>query len=128
MKPVTREWVAKAEQDFSAACTLRRGKRATHDTVCFLCQQCVEKYLKARLEEESLLIPKTHDCNALLILLLPIEPLWAPFDPLLRLLSAYAVKFRYPGHTATAGDAKQALRDCKFLRKQIRTTLGLPVQ
>jgi HEPN domain-containing protein len=125
MKPTTREWVAKAEQDFSAASGLARRKRPTYDTVCFLCQQCVEKYLKARLNEAGLTIPRTHDCAALLSMLLRVEPLWEPFDSMLRLLSAYAVKFRYPGHNAAKQDAQQALRDCRVLRKEIRRSLGL---
>ena len=128
MKPSTHEWVAKAEQDFSAACGLIRRKRATYDTVCFLCQQCVEKYLKARLDEAGLSIPRIHACAALLIILLPVEPFWVPFDPMLRLMSAYAVKFRYPGHNAAKQDAQQALRDCKVLRKEVRLSLGLPAK
>ena len=34
----------------------------------------VEKYLKARLEEAGLDVPKTHNLYALLTLVLPIEP------------------------------------------------------
>ena len=46
--------------------------------VCFHCQQSVEKYLKARLEEAAISFPKTHDLENLLMLLLPLEPLGQP--------------------------------------------------
>jgi HEPN domain-containing protein len=48
MKPSTREWVAKAEEDYLAALDLaRRRKRPLWSGVCFHAQQCAEKYLKA---------------------------------------------------------------------------------
>jgi len=76
MKPSTREWVRKAEEDYLAAQALSRRKKVPlHDATCFHCQQCAEKYLKARIEEQGLRIPKTHDLDALLTLLLPVEPL-----------------------------------------------------
>ena len=52
MKPTTREWVKKAENDFKvASLILRRRKDVVPDAACFFCQQCIEKYLKARLLE-----------------------------------------------------------------------------
>jgi HEPN domain-containing protein len=52
MKPQTAEWVEKAEGDWNAARQLNRVRKdPNYDGVCFHCQQCVEKYLKARLEE-----------------------------------------------------------------------------
>ena len=47
MKPSTREWVSKAEEDYLAACALnRRRKIPLSNAVCFHVQQAVEKYLK----------------------------------------------------------------------------------
>ena len=67
MKPSTREWVVKAEEDYLAAVDLsRRRKRPLWSGVCFHAQQCAEKYLKARMEEASLAIPRTHDLEVLL--------------------------------------------------------------
>jgi len=111
MKAAAREWVRCAEEDFDVAQALmrRRNKRATN-SIGFHSQQCVEKYLKARLEEAGHAVPRTHDLVALLQLLLPAEPLWAAFAPDLRRLNDYAVKFRYPGHLATPVDAQFPLR------------------
>ena len=71
--------------------------------------------------------PKTHDLVALLNLLLPIEPLWNPFLPAAQLLTDYAVDFRYPGDSATLAEARQCLKDCKAIRREVRVSLGLPV-
>jgi HEPN domain-containing protein len=76
MKSSTREWVAKAEEDFAVACTLTRPrKKPLWAPVCFHAQQCVEKYLKARLNEASVQFHKTHDLEQLLVQALVVEPL-----------------------------------------------------
>ena len=98
MKAETREWVRCAEEDYDVASSQfrRRTKRPTANAIGFHCQQCVEKYFKARLEEANLPIPKVHDLVLLLQRLLTAEPLWASFAPALRSLNDYAVRFRYP--------------------------------
>jgi HEPN domain-containing protein len=127
MKPATREWVRCAEEDFDvAAALMRRRTRTAANSIGFHCQQCVEKYLKARLEEAGLSPPKTHDLVALLQLLLPVEPLWASFAPALRRLNDFSVKFRYPGHVVTRRDASRAVKACQSLRTDVRSSLGLP--
>jgi HEPN domain-containing protein len=127
MKPAARDWIRCAEEDYEvAAALLRRRGKTPANTIGFHCQQCVEKYLKALLEEASLGVPKTHDLVALLQLLLPIEPLLVSFAPALRGLNDYAVKFRYPGQVLSRADALQAIKDCRGLRREIRQSLGLP--
>jgi HEPN domain-containing protein len=126
MKPATREWVAKAEEDFLAALDLaRRRKRPVWNSVCFHTQQCAEKYLKARLQEAGLHIPRTHDLEVLLDQVAAVEPLWTAFKPAAQNLTDFAVAFRYPGDNATKADARQALKDCKAIRREIRAGLGL---
>jgi HEPN domain-containing protein len=52
MKPMTAEWVAKAEGDFAMVERESHArKNPNYDGVCFHAQQCAEKYLKARLCE-----------------------------------------------------------------------------
>lgn len=117
MKHITREWVTKAEDDFIAAMDLsRRRKRPVWDAVCFHCQQSAEKYLNARMHEAAIAIPKTHDLDILLNLLLPVEPLWAAFRPALQKLSDFAVDFR-----------RQSLAHSKAFRREVRLCLGLRV-
>jgi HEPN domain-containing protein len=127
MKPATREWIRCAEEDFSVAVVLVRHRTKTAaNSIGFHCQQCVEKYLKGRLEEAGLNAPRTHDLVVLLQLLLPLESLWSSFAPALRRLNDYAVKFRYPGHVTTKADAQKALKACRSIRTDIRLSLGLP--
>lgn len=127
MKPVTREWVAKAEADYqSAVRELRRRTHPNYDLACFLAQQCIEKYLKARLQEASVAFGKTHDLEALGIQVVDLEPSLALLAPALKPLSAYAVVFRYPGRSATKREAREAVDFAKQAREIVRVTLGLP--
>jgi len=126
MKPLTREWVRKAENDFKVATQiLRRRKEVVPDAACFFCQQCIEKYLKARLTEAGISFPRTHDLLQLLNACLQVEPLWAAYAQVVDVLSDYAVDFRYPGRSASLREAQTALNHCRSLRAEIRGALGL---
>jgi HEPN domain-containing protein len=126
MKPLTREWVNKAEGDFQVATQImRRRKNRVLDAACFHCQQCAEKYLKARLSEEGITFPKTHDVVVLLNLILLREPLWSSLVAAAETLTDYAVDFRYPGDSASLAEARQALKDCAGIRREVRLSLGL---
>lgn len=126
MKASTREWVAKAEEDFLAADALnRRRKRPLWNVVAFHVQQVVEKYLKARLEEAALAIPRTHDLLHLLTLVTPVEPLWSSYSAAFSLLVSYAVETRYPGNSVTKADARHAMNLGRQFRKEARRALGL---
>ncbi len=128
MKPITREWAKKAEDDFKVASQiLRRRKDIVPDAACFFSEQCVEKYLKARLIEAGIVFPRTHDLLQLLNLCLPVEPLWSAYAKTVDAMSAYAVDFRYPGHSATLAEARRCLKNCKAMRREIRLSLGLPM-
>jgi HEPN domain-containing protein len=126
MKPTTREWVKKAENDFKvASLILRRRKEPLPDAACFFCQQCIEKYLKARLLEAGIAFPRTHDLLQLLNACLQLEPLWSAYANVVDAMSDYAVDFRYPGNSATLREAKVALKHCRSLRAEVRRALGL---
>ena len=125
MKPITSEWVAKAEEDYVAALYLsRRRKLSVPSIVCFHCQQCAEKYLKARLVEANVSFPKTHNLTVLLRLVLTIEPTIGNLHARLTPLNHYAVEFRYPGDESTKEEARAALANCRAVRKEIRKILG----
>src|SRR2546426_1926885 len=114
MKASTREWIAKAEEDFAVVTTLARPrKKPLWGAVCFHAQQCAEKYLKARLNEASAPVQKTHDLEQLLNQTIPIEPLWAAFRPALKRLTDAAVLPRYPGNVFTKAEAQRAIKTCK---------------
>jgi DNA-binding PucR family transcriptional regulator len=81
------------------------------------------------LHNQSNLTNSTKDVgnDKLLNHILPVEPLWSAFRPALQTLTDYAVDFRYPGHNASKSHARRALADCKSIRREVRTNLGLPV-
>lgn len=126
MKASTRDWIAKAEEDFAAAVALARPrKKPLWSPVCFHAQQCAEKYLKARLNEASIAFFKTHDLEQLLNQAVPIEPLWSAFRLALKRLSDSAILPRYPGNFFSKTEAQRALKTCKAFRREARQAFGL---
>lgn len=126
MKPITAEWVTKAEADFATAQRESRvRKNPNYDGICFHYQQCAEKYLKARLYEAEVPFGKVHDLVALLDQVLKVEPDWEIFRKDLAYLSDFAVVFRYPGESADKKSAVEAKRLCSFFRKIARSSLRL---
>ena len=80
MKPLTAELIDKAESDFAVMTRESRvRKHPAFDVVCFHAQQCIEKYLKARLCEADFEAGRLHDLVALLDRVLACEPLWEVF-------------------------------------------------
>jgi HEPN domain-containing protein len=126
MKPLTQEWVNKAEGDFaSAGRELQALKDPNFDAACFHAQQCVEKYLKARLCEAGIPFSKTHDLRLLLNILLPVEPQWEQWREGLVSLTTAAVEVRYPGFSANREIAEEMFSLCAEVRQAARQSLGL---
>lgn len=110
MKVSTSEWIEKAEDDWEMSQRAYRArKRPSYDAACFHARQCLEKYLKARLNEAGSSIKKTHDLAGLLDDVLPAEPNWLPLRVVLDPLTKYAVLYRYPGYNATKIETKRRL-------------------
>lgn len=126
MNPITGEWVQKAEGDFGTARReLRVSNNPNYDAVCFHSQQCIEKYLKAKLQESNIQFGKIHDLSTLLDLILPIETTWDILRPDLQALTAFAVAYRYPGDEADKNEARDAVTRCEKMRDIVRVSLGL---
>lgn len=126
MKPLTAEWVSKAEGDFNVMERESRvRKNPSYDGICFHAQQCAEKYLKARLCQAGIHFTKVHDLPSLLSQVLPSEPLWESYCADLAYLSDFAVHFRYPGESADRSTALRARSLCRSFRKAARQSLGL---
>ena len=119
------EWVDKAEADFRGAKSLARSRPPLHDLVCFHCQQCAEKDLKAHLEELGIAVAKTHELDRLLAVLLPFHPNLRSLKRGLDFLTDFAVDTRYPGNRANKREAASALRWAGRVRSECRGLLGL---
>jgi HEPN domain-containing protein len=126
MHTLTQEWVDKAEGDFRTASREARVRKApNYDAVCFHCQQCAEKYLKAYLQEQGQHFFPVHDLTELLELCLPYDGTFELQRDLLKDLTAYAVDFRYPGEEATKEEARTTVKAMRIVRTFVRQKLGL---
>jgi HEPN domain-containing protein len=126
MKRTTREWTKKAESDIRVARNEASTAHPERDAVCFHCQQAAEKYLKALMCEQALFIPRIHELDQLLVLLLPSYGGLAKLKRALVSLSDFAVVYRYPGHSASMRQMRSALRHAERIRLEARALLGLP--
>jgi HEPN domain-containing protein len=125
MKPLTREWLFKAQADLTVAHREFGLKPTFYDVVCYHCQQAGEKFLKALLCEDGENVPRTHDLAKLLVLLLPRHPMLRPLRRPLSPLTRFASDYRYPGAKAIRRQAVAALAAAERVRAEVRRRLGL---
>lgn len=112
------EWIIKAEEDYKAALALNRQRKSKlPNSICFHCQQCIEKYLKAFLVYNETEPPRTHDLRKLNDIASGFDSSLDNIYNLLELLNPYSVEFRYPGESATVHEAKEAILTMKKARK-----------
>ncbi|OQB41240.1 MAG: HEPN domain protein [Candidatus Latescibacteria bacterium ADurb.Bin168] len=125
MNEIVREWVKKAEADYSTASRECRARQNPNfDAVCFHAQQCVEKLMKAALISSGVVPPKTHDLEELSRLLKQTHTRWEVELIDLRYLARASVAFRYPGESADKKEAKEALAICSRLRDRLTLLLA----
>jgi HEPN domain-containing protein len=115
------DWVARAEEDYAIASSLDPDR--TPRGICFHCQQCVEKYLKAALVRHGIPTRKTHNLILLNDLLTERDPRFGQFAEHLRVLNPYSVATRYPGPDISPEDARHARKTMEHLRAEIRRLL-----
>ena len=145
MNPLTLEWVELAELDYAVIQMFlpQLATRGSANKICFNAQQCIEKYLKAWLQEANRPTPRTHDLNELLDLIVPSLPAWEAWRADFSAFGKYAKvekspfrqrtfrslmsieDVRYPGHFPTGVDAERAVRICDEVRRTIRDMLKL---
>lgn len=125
MNPLTLEWIQKAEGDYRTAQWLQQDPDPVYDSICFHAQQCIEKYLKAWLQEANIPVPRTHNLEELLMLIIPTLPAWSNWQSDFKIITAYAVDPRYPGDSATTDNTQHAMHICDEVRQAVRTQLKL---
>ena len=126
VNPLTLEWVEKAEGDYTVARQVQQMQNPVRDAICFHAQQCIEKYLKAWLQEANIPFPRTHDLKDLLTLIAPTMPTWQRWEADFSVLSEHAVDPRYPGKFASAAETTHAMGICDEVRQAVREHLKLP--
>src|SRR5690348_14899512 len=88
-------WLIKARHDLLAAELLNQNPEL-RDTAAYHCQQAAEKALKGFLVWANSVPPKTHNLVGLLGDCVSVDPAFSSLDSTARVLSPYAVLFRYP--------------------------------
>ena len=126
INPLTLERVRKAESDWVSIKRLQQPLTPdVYDPICFHAQQCIEKYLKAWLQEANIRPPRTHELNVLLHLIVPAHPEWGAWQTDFADFQPHAVDVRYETF-ATAAQVEHAVRVCTEVRTAIRAVLQLP--
>jgi HEPN domain-containing protein len=125
MKPLTQEWVEKAEGDYRVASAQWQSEDPVWDAVCFHAEQCAEKYLKAWLAEHEIEFPKTHDLEVLAKLCMPSLGGVERLTDGLRFLTSHAVEIRYPGASAQKEGAEKCWQVGLEARRLVRAKLDL---
>lgn len=112
------EWERFAEMDYVTAHHLNKTLYPKPlEIICYHCQQCAEKYLKALTEHLGKEVEKTHDLGALATII--SENLEVPHPILISCakLTQYGVKIRYPQEfEISEPHVKSAINDMEQIR------------
>lgn len=119
-----RDWLMVASVDMDSAKTMLAGGPKTYTWVAVLCQQAVEKLIKALLVYHQINIPRSHDIGMLLSLLVDGEEEFVQRNSDALVLTQFAVAPRYPDGFAPMGFA--AAGDLYALAQRVQSdVLGL---
>ena len=121
-----KQWIHKAEHDLGMAELALENKREYTDSICFHCQQSVEKYLKAYLVFLDIRFEKKHDLGYLLDLINEKEEVSDELYDMLEKLEDYAVEIRYPDDwfEPTLEEAKESYEIVKQVKKFVLSKIN----
>ncbi len=88
------QWFNRASEDLTVARLVFKENHLAH--VCFLCQQCIEKSLKAYLLAKTAGYPRTHKLVDLLGECQKLDPDFARFSEDCLTIDQYYIPTRYP--------------------------------
>ena len=106
-----RDWILKARSDLNTAHWCLQAEEVPTDTVCFHCQQAVEKMLKGWLVWRDCEFKPIHNLEALLTECERHQPEFSRLRGVGQ-LTFYAVEIRYPDdiYFPTMEEAREAIR------------------
>ena len=119
-------WLDKAEKDLRSCEHEIAVPDTITETVCFHCQQAVEKYLKAYLIFLDISFVKTHEIGELITMCEEKDSEISALKEEADKLTDYAVEIRYPDELAipTLEDAEEALETAKKVKEFILERIG----
>jgi len=120
------QWLLKADSDLRSARFLRGMSETelTTDTICFHCQQTVEKLHKAFSVSSGVDFRKEHNLEYLLELCRRSDPAFKEFD--FGRMSEYGVVVRYPAefYMPSADEADTAIQTTQVVDTYVRSRLA----
>lgn len=119
-------WIDKAEKDLRSAIHELSFPDVVTETVCFHCQQAVEKYLKAYLVFLGISFTKTHEIGELITKCEEKDREISGLKEEADKLTDYAIEVRYPEEWSEPGleEAKKALEVAKKMREFVLNRIG----
>lgn len=124
---LAQEWFVKRDHDLANAEILYREHGFT-DTIAFLIQQAVEKYLKGYLIAHGWALRKIHDLEQLLSEAMGIDQSFSSFLDAGRKITQYYIEARYPldmPRDYSRDEIKKSLTEAQEIVAKIRTVLGV---
>jgi HEPN domain-containing protein len=110
MRAFTKEWLKAAEDDLMTIEEIIENDQLTH-VVAFHSQQCIEKVMKAIIEEDEIDIPKIHKLSKLNEI---VSSKLKNIDTnLITILDSLYIESRYPGDMGLLPHGKPTLQDAR---------------
>ena len=116
---ILQQWLEKGFEELDSAECLSVYRHPTPDeTICYLCQQSAEKYLKAFIFSNDIIPNNTHDLKMLLLKCQEYDPSFSTLLSSTQILNAYGVMPRYPNELEISeDDMKNALANAKKIQE-----------
>jgi HEPN domain-containing protein len=122
--PECANWLRFARDDFETAEYLLGMQPRKIEIICYHCQQCAEKSLKAVFALFDEEIPRSHDFRTLLKTCECHFPSVNSLIDILPKLQPYAVAVRYPYEIQiAAGDEERAIENARLVISTIETAI-----
>lgn len=118
-KKLAEEWFDKGDHDLSDAIILFH-ENGWSDTICFHCQQGVEKYLKGFLISQGKDPERTHILPDLLTECRKIDKDFEELDEECEILNKYYIDTRYPGGPPQDYPRKKAEEAIEMAEKTVK--------
>ena len=120
-KELIKNWIKKAKKDLLAAEHELSFPDAVTESICFHCQQAVEKFLKAYLIFLDISFTKTHEIGELITKCENMDKEIFTFKEEADKLTDYAVDIRYPEEAFEPPvlEAEEAFKIAKEIRNYV---------
>jgi len=126
LRNIVEQWIIKADNDLKTAEYGLTADKPITDTICFHCQQAVEKYLKMYLAMKGNDPFITHNISLLVTKCIIYDPMFSELQSF-AFLTSYAVSLRYPDdfYIPEVEEAEEALNAARHVREFILAKMGL---